>query len=261
MTDPTQRFSGRVDNYVRYRPSYPRAVLDLLKTECGLTGTSVVADVGSGTGILSELFLENGNRVFGVEPNSEMRAAGERFLGDHPHFTSVAGTAEATTLDDASVDFVTAGQAFHWFDVQRTRAEFGRILRPGGWVVIIWNARRRDATPFLVAYERLLRKHGTDYERVEHGRSAAVMVDEFFGPDDYETETFDNRQTFDLDGLKGRLSSSSYVPGPGEPGTEAMLREAEELFREHQTDGRITIEYDTKVYYGRLRQDSLERLS
>lgn len=253
MTDPTQRFSGRVDNYVRYRPSYPRTVLDLLTSECGLTSASVVADIGSGTGILSRLFLENGNRVFGVEPNKKMRAAGERFLGDHPHFVSVAGTAEATTLDDAGVDIVTAGQAFHWFDVQRTRAEFGRILRPGGWVVVIWNARRRDATPFLAAYERLLREHGTDYEQVEHGRSAAAMVDEFFGSDGYDTETFDNAQTFDLDGLKGRLLSSSYVPGPGEPGSEAMLGEAEELFREHQTDGRVTIEYDTKVYYGRLR--------
>jgi hypothetical protein len=150
------------------------------------------------------------------------------------------------------VDFVTAGQALHWFDVKRTQTEFGRILRPGGWVVVIWNARRRGTTPFLAAYERLLREHGTDYEQVEHGRSGAGMVDEFFGSDGYETKTFDNAQTFDLDGLKGRLLSSSYVPGPGEPGSGAMLREAEELFREYQSDGRVTIEYDTKVYYGHL---------
>ena len=252
MRDPTQRFTGRVGNYDRYRPSYPRAILNLLETECGLTSASVVADVGSGTGILSELFLQNGNRVFGVEPNYEMRMAGERRLERYPRFASVAATAEATTLDDACVDFVTAGQAFHWFEVEGSRAEFGRILRPGGWVVVIWNARRRNTTPFLAAYELLLRDHGTDYEQVEHGRSAAGMVDEFFGPVEYEMEIFDNAQTFDLDGLKGRLLSSSYVPGPGEPGSEVMLREAEELFREHQTDGRITIEYDTKVYYGHL---------
>ncbi len=252
MTDPTQRFTGRVENYARYRPSYPRAVLDLLETRCGLTSASVVADVGSGTGILSELLLENGTRVFGVEPNDEMREAGERRLERYPRFTGVAGTAEATTLDDAGVDFVTAGQAFHWFDVERSRAEFGRILKPGGWVIVIWNARRRDTAPFLAAYERLLREHGTDYEQVEHGRSAAGMVDEFFGSGGYETATFDNAQTLDLDGLNGRLLSSSYVPGPGEPGSEAMLRDVEELFRQHQTDGRVTIEYDTKVYYGRL---------
>ena len=252
MTDPTQRFTGRVENYARYRPSYPRAVLNLLETECGLTSASVVADVGSGTGILSELFLENGNHVFGVEPNAEMREACEKLLEHYPRFTSVAATAEATTLDDESVDFVTAGQAFHWFDVQRTRAEFGRILRPGGWVVLIWNARRRHSTPFLAAYERLLQRHGTDYEQVEHSRSAAGMVDEFFGPDDYEMEVFDNAHTFDLDGLKGRLLSSSYVPGPGEPGSDTMLREAGEIFHEHRSGGRVTIEYDTKVYYGRL---------
>ena len=252
MRDPTQRFTGRVGNYANYRPSYPRAILSLLETECGLTSASVVADVGSGTGILSELFLQNGNRVFGVEPNYEMRKAGESRLERYPRFTSVAATAEATTVDDACVDFVTAGQAFHWFEVERSRAEFGRILGPGGWVVVIWNARRRNTTPFLAAYERLLREHGTDYEQVEHGRSAAGMVDEFFGPVEYEMEIFDNAQTFDLDGLKGRLLSSSYVPGPGEPGSEAMLRETEELFREHQSDGRVTIEYDTKVYYGRL---------
>jgi ubiquinone/menaquinone biosynthesis C-methylase UbiE len=151
MTDPTQRFTNRVDHYTKYRPPYPRAVLDLLRVKCGLTSTSVVADVGSGTGILSQLFLNNGNRVFGIEPNKEMREAGERRLNDHPRFTSVAGTAEATTLDDDSVDLVTAGQAFHWLDPERTRTEFARILEPGGWVVLVWNWRRKDKTPFLAA--------------------------------------------------------------------------------------------------------------
>jgi ubiquinone/menaquinone biosynthesis C-methylase UbiE len=253
VTDPTQRFTGRVENYVRYRPSYPRAVLDLLETECGLASASVVADVGSGTGILSELFLENGNRVIGIEPNEEMQEAGERRLGHHPRFTSVAGTAEATTLDDDSVDFVTAGQAFHWFDPERARTEFERVLKLTGWVVLVWNWRRKDRTPFLAAYEKLLLAHGTDYAEVGRYRDSARMVQDFFGSDTFETRTFDNRQTFDLDGLKGRLSSSSYVPGPGRPGHEAMMREAERTFRAHETDGKVIFEYDTKVYYGRLR--------
>ena len=252
MVDPTQRFSNRVENYARFRPSYPRAVLDLLERECGLTGDSVIADVGSGTGILSEMFLRNGNRVLGVEPNGEMREAGERLLSGHVRFTSVAGTAEATGLDEGSVDLVVAGQALHWFDLDRARAEFGRILRPGGWAVVIWNSRRKSATPFLAAYERLLRKHGTDYEQVEHGRSPTEMAREFFGPYRHESRTFDNAQRLDLDGLRGRLLSSSYVPGEGEPGSDEMLREAERLFREHCTGGRVTIEYDTRVYYGRL---------
>ena len=252
MTDPTQRFTNRVVHYVSYRPSYPRAVLDLLETECGLTGSSIIADVGSGTGILSELFLHNGNRILGIEPNSEMRAAAERRLGWHPRFTSVAGTAEATTLDDASVDFVTAGQAFHWFDPQRSKAEFARILKPEGWIVLVWNLRRKDATPFLAAYERLLEVYRTDRGEVEFWRRSDEMAQAFFGPGTFKTAGFDNRQVLDLDGLKGRLLSVSYVPAQGEPGSEAMLREAEKIFDEHQRDGTVTVEYDTKVYYGRL---------
>jgi ubiquinone/menaquinone biosynthesis C-methylase UbiE len=248
--DPKERFTNRVDHYVKYRPSYPRAVLDLLESECGLTRSSVVADVGSGTGILSELFLENGNHIFGIEPNSEMREACERRLGEHPRFTSVAGAAEATTLDDHSVDFVTAGQAFHWFDPERARAEFARILKPGGWVTLIWNWRRKDTTPFLASYERLLEAYRTDRGEAEIWRRGDEMAASFF--ESFEKATFDNEQLLDLDGFKGRLLSISYVPALGEPGTEDMLREVEKIFDEHQSDGRISVEYETKVYYGRL---------
>ncbi len=251
MSDPTQRFTGRVESYVRYRPSYPREVLDLLETECGLTSASVVADVGSGTGILSELFLENGNRVIGIEPNEEMREAGERWLGHHPRFTSVAGTAEATTLDDACADLVAAGQAFHWFDPERARTEFARILKPTGWVVLVWNLRRKDATPFLAAYEQLLETYRTDRGEVEFWRKSDEMASAFFGS--YERKTFDNEQVLDLDGLKGRLLSISYVPAEGESGSDAMIRQAEKIFDEHHNDGKVIVEYDTKVYYGRLR--------
>ncbi len=250
--DPTQRFTRRVDHYVKHRPSYPRAVIDLLETRCGLMSDSVVADVGSGTGLLSELFLNNGNRVLGVEPNKEMREAGERRLAHHPRFTSVAGTAEDTTLDDASVDIVTAGQAFHWFDAEQARTEFARILEPGGWVVLVWNLRRKGATPFLAAYERLLEAYRTDRGEVEFWRRSDEMAGAFFDPGSFEMATFDNEQVLDLDGLKGRLLSISYVPAQGEPGSDEMLRNAEEIFHEHQTGGRVTIEYDTNIYYGRL---------
>jgi SAM-dependent methyltransferase len=252
MTDHTQRFTGRVESYVKHRPSYPRAVLDLLEAECSLTSASVVADAGSGTGILSNLFLENGNRVFGVEPNPEMRAAAEELLRDHPRFTSIAGTAEDTTLDAGSVDFVVAGQAFHWFHAARSRTEFARILRPRGWAVLIWNLRRKDATPFLAAYEELLETYRTDRGEVEIWRQDREMAEALFGPGYFHRATFDNEQILDLDGLEGRLLSVSYVPARGEPGSEAMLREAERIFNRHQTRGTVTIEYDTKVYYGRL---------
>jgi SAM-dependent methyltransferase len=250
--DPTERFTDRVDYYAKYRPSYPRAVLDLLEAECGLESASVIADVGSGTAILSELFLENGIRVLGIEPNREMREAGERRLGGHPRFTSVAGKAEDTTLESASVDFVTAGQAFHWFDPERARVEFTRILKPTGWVVLVWNLRRKDETPFLAAYERLLQTYRTDRGETEFWRRSDEMARAFFNLGSFETASFDNVQVLDLDGLKGRLLSVSYVPARGEPGTAEMLRAAEEIFEDHEADGRVRVEYDTKVYYGRL---------
>src|SRR6266481_5895551 len=164
--DPTQRFANRVENYLRYRPRYPREIVDLLKNECSLGPESVIADLGSGTGFLAEMFLANGNLVYGVEPNGEMREAGEGLLQDYPRFKSVNSLAEATGLAAQSVDFVTAGQAFHWFDRSKCRAEFKRILRPGGWVVLVWNDRRTDSTPFLRAYEQLLHTYATDYAHV-----------------------------------------------------------------------------------------------
>ena len=250
--DPKERFTNRVDFYARYRPSYPRAVLDLLVAECGLASASVVADAGSGTAILGELFLENGNCVLGIEPNTEMREAGERRLGGHPRFTSVAGSAEDTTLDDASVDFIVAGQAFHWFDPARARVEFARILKPAGWVALVWNLRRKDETPFLAAHERLLQTYRTDRGETEFWRRTDEMASALFEPGSFETATFDNEQALDLDGLKGRLLSASYVPALGEPGSDEMLREVAEIFDAHESDGRVRVEYDTRVYYRHL---------
>jgi SAM-dependent methyltransferase len=251
-TDHTGRFSTRVADYVKYRPGYPAGVLRLLEEECGLDSASVVADVGSGTGLLSELFLRNGNRVYGVEPNREMREAGERLLSPYANFESVDGRAEETTLDDGSVDFVAAGQAFHWFDPPRARVEFKRILRPGGWVVLVWNDRRTSGTPFLEDYERLLVGYGTDYKAVSGKYAEASMLAALYGPGEMLTKTFDNEQVFDLEGLRGRLMSSSFVPQPGHPDFGPMTRELEALFRRHQRAGRVTVAYDTKVFYGRL---------
>jgi len=155
-------------------------VVAVLRDACGLTPQSVVADIGAGTGILTELFLRNGNRVFAVEPNPEMREAGERQLKHDPNFLSVAGRAEATTLASGSVDIVAAGQAFHWFDRGPARDEFIRILKPGGWVVLIWNERLTDTTPFLKAYEQLLERYATDYAQVDHKQIDEHVLAAFF---------------------------------------------------------------------------------
>lgn len=149
MTGTPYHFSQRVDNYIKYRPRYPQAILDLLVAECQLNSGHVIADVGSGTGILAELFLQNGNSVIGVEPDPDMRAGAQYYLQDFPRFTSIAARAEATMLPDGAVDFVSVGQAFHWFDVEQARKEFVRILVPSGWVVLVWNVRRASGTPFL----------------------------------------------------------------------------------------------------------------
>ena len=251
MVDPTRRFSSRVANYARYRPSYPAAVTDLLGSECGLTADSMIVDVGSGTGILSELFLKNGNEVFGVEPNPEMRKTAEMLLKDYARFRSIDGTAESTGLDSNSMDFVTAGQAFHWFNAQRARAEFSRILKANGWAVLIWNERRLAATPFLRAYEEFLLKHGTDYEQVRHERVTSGIAG-FFAPAVFRMKSFENGQQFNFESLSGRVFSASYTPEPGHPNYEPMVAELREIFAAHEKNGTVNIEYDVKIYYGRL---------
>ncbi len=249
--DPTQRFSSRVDNYVKYRPSYPAAILDLLAAECGLTAESIIGDIGSGTGLLAELFLKNGNRVFGIEPNKEMREAGEQLLKGYARFTSIAATAEATTLPDHSLDFITAGQAFHWFDRDRVKVEFPRILKPRGSIVLVWNDRRVDSTPFLRAYEELLRKYSPEYPRVDHRNVDDHVIDATFPSFRFHLKSFENRQVFDFDGVQGRLLSSSYAPEAGHPNHAPMLDALAAIFDQYQLDGRVSFDYETKVYYGR----------
>lgn len=250
---PTERFSDRVADYVRYRPGYPEELLECLRRQCGLQPQWAVADIGSGTGLLARLFLENGNRVFGVEPNAAMRAAGEEFLRDYDQFFSREGRAEATGLPAHSLDLVAAGQAFHWFDRQAARAEFARILKPGGWVALVWN-ERLTSTPFLAEYEQLLHRYSRDYSQVDHRNVDEGVLAEFFYPGRFRQEVFFMRQQFDREGVRGRWLSSSYVPAAGRPGHEEMRRELEAIFRRYQQDGRVDWEYKTRVYYGRLEQ-------
>lgn len=251
QADPTLRFSARVENYIRYRPGYPLQVLETLRSECGLTASSPVADIACGTGIFTRLLLENGNRVYGVEPNREMREAAERLLTGFRLFTSVAGTAEATTLADGSVDFATAAQAAHWFDLPKARKEFARILKPGGWAVLIWNERSTDTTPFLREYEELLIHFGTDYEKVRH-ENTTENIGEFFAPTPFEQRVFDMRQDFDYAQLEGRLLSSSYAPMQGHANCEPMLQELRRVFDAHNNGGRVSMEYSTRLYYAHL---------
>ena len=250
--DPTGRFTDRVDFYTRYRPAYPKQILDILKRDCGFNRASVVADIGSGTGILSKLFLQNGNTVFGIEPNSEMRKAGEQYLKDFSNFVSVQATAESTKLMAKSVDFIAAGQAFHWFDIEKCKIEFHRVVKDAGWLVLIWNDRLSDTTPFLKAYENLLHTHGTDYNKVQHRTINKDLVQPVFGSLEFRYTTFENSQVLDYESLEGRLLSSSYVPNKSDPGYESMIEALHSMFDEFQTNGEVRFEYETKMFYGQL---------
>jgi SAM-dependent methyltransferase len=257
-SDATRRFSDRVEHYVRARPGYPETILAFLETTTGLRlveGT-IVVDVGSGTGLSSELFLRGGATVVGVEPNADMRRAAESLLAAYPHFRSIDGRAEETTLVAAGADLIVAGQAFHWFDHGAARREFARITRPPHWVALMWNTRRVTNTPLGEAYEGLVAEFGTDYHRVRHENIDPAELRNFFVAGTYRTARFDNPQTLGLDGFHSRLLSSSYLPGDGHPQRTAMLDAATRLFERHQQDGRVVVEYDTELHVGCVSADA-----
>jgi ubiquinone/menaquinone biosynthesis C-methylase UbiE len=251
MSESVERFTSRAEDYAKYRPGYPVAVVEMLANECGLRPESIVADVGSGTGKLSEILLANGSVVLGIEPNAAMRLVAETIFKDQPRFRSIDASAEATTLGDASVDLITAGQAFHWFDPVKTRTEWIRILKPRSWVALVWNDRQLETTPFLSDYEQLLVEFGTDYSEVRHD-NGLPRIQQFFAGDKYTLKAFPNTQIFDFDGLRGRVRSSSYTPEPSNPRFEPMMRQLETVFDKHQRNGYVNFNYETKVFYGQL---------
>jgi SAM-dependent methyltransferase len=255
MSGSVNRFTSRVKTYAKYRPGYPAEIVELLRRECGLTPHSIVADIGSGTGKLTELFLANGNVVFGVEPNASMREVAENIFKDQPNFRSVDASAESTTLPDVSVDVITAGQAFHWFDAARTRDEWVRILKPGGWAALIWNERELQTTPFLHDYEEMMLEFGTDYKEVRH-ENAEPSIERFFAPDRFQLRSFPNTQVFHFDGLRGRVRSSSYTPEPEHPKFDPMMQQLKTIFDKHQKNGYVNFDYETKVFYGHLSPTS-----
>lgn len=247
--DPKKRFSSRVEKYIKYRPSYPQNVVEFFKEKEILSTNSVIADIGSGTGILSKLFLKEGNLVYGVEPNIDMRNAGKKVLKKCSNFISINGSAEFTKLDTNSIDIITAGQSFHWFNLEKAKLEFLRILKPNGWVILIWNRRKKHTNEFLNEYEKFLLKYGTDYKAIEKSK---LDFDKFFGGINYKLVKFDNYQIFDYKGLEGRLLSTSYMPLDDHPKYNNMLLDLKQLFKKYQENELIKFEYDTEAIYGQL---------
>ena len=251
MRDPTTRFSDRVDNYVRFRPAYPDALVNTLINSCSLGRNSVVADIGSGTGIFTRQLLEKQLQVIGVEPNREMRQAAENLLSGYSLFTSVSGSAEDTHVAEGAVDLIVAAQAFHWFRGNETKKEFLRILKAQGWVALIWN-RRKMQQAFQQDYEALLREHAPEFETINHANISDNVIAEFFAPNTYQKASFENAQVFDKEGFLGRMQSSSYTPSADSPGYAKLMAAAEMLFAKYAEKGKLSFEYDTQMYLGRF---------
>ncbi|NPE09605.1 MAG: class I SAM-dependent methyltransferase [Asgard group archaeon] len=249
--EPTKRFSDRVENYIRYRPTYPKELISEMKKQRLLSEDSVIADVGSGTGIFTKLLLKTGNIVYAVEPNDEMRGAAEKILGWYPNFISVNGQAEATTLQRRSVDLITVAQSFHWFNQEETKWEFKRILKPTGRLALVYNSRQIERSPFMIDYDRMLVKYCIEYEGIAKQYINLKMAKDFFGTTEVTRFVCNNYQIFNFDGLKGRLLSSSYTLKEHEDGYQLLMDKLEALFEKHQENDQVQFLYLTEMFYGK----------
>ena len=249
--DNTARFSNRVANYVLYRPHYSAAIIPFLKTEIGFTTDWIIADIGSGTGLSSEHFINNGNMVFALEDIEAMRLEAESINRKIPNYVSINGTAENTGLSDASVDLIIAGQAFHWFDRAKAKTEFKRIGKRNCYTILMWNERKTDDA-LAKEYDERLRRFAPDYSGANHRNIDRAIIRDFFAPAEYQIKVFPNFQELDWEGLKGRVLSSSYAPLPGDLNYEPMMQGLEEIFKKYAVNGLVKLEYDCKIYYGEL---------
>jgi len=247
MKTSTTRFSDRVDDYIKFRPHYPKEIIKVLESKIGFNKKFVIADIASGTGISSEIFLDNGNKVFAVEPNTEMRLAAELIFGDYPNFISFDGKAENSNLVNSSIDLIFCGQAFHWFNKSESKIEFSRILKQNGHIVLAWNVRN-EREAFQREYEKILLSNISEYKEVSHKNISEKIIREFFEPKVLHFHSFENFQEFDLEGLKGRLQSSSYCPKEG-PEHDQLFKEITSLFLKYKKNGLVKFNYETKMYY------------
>ncbi|MGE9310279.1 class I SAM-dependent methyltransferase [Niabella sp. CJ426] len=247
MTDPKQRFSNRVADYIKYRPKYPKGVIDILKRDIHLSSHDIVADIGAGTGFLTELFLDNGNLTYAVEPNEAMRQACSDLYGSEGRLKIIDGSAEVTHLPDQAIDLIVAGTAFHWFDPIETKKEFMRILRPDGHILLIWNVRKDDA-PFTAGYEEILHRRIPEYEASKHRKFDIDLINNFLHPRKMKTQVLANSQSLDWESFKGRTLSSSFMPKQGLLHDE-VLSEMHDLYHRYQENGQVSFQYDTIMYY------------
>ncbi len=250
--DRIDRFTGRAALYNRYRLRYPgEMILDRLKTWCGLQPEWPVADMGAGTGMLSEVFLSNGNPVQAIEPNNEMRGACMQLRADWPRLQVRKGTAEDTGLAANSVAVVAAGRAFHWFDVPRALLEFRRILQPGGWLVLVSYGRAKDDSPQSIAFEDLLITHGTDYAYVRAGYRVHENLHQVFTAD-HRSDKIPGQQMLDWKSFLGQTQSLSIIPKPDHPGYPAFEQQLRSFFHTYAVAGLLTVPTSCWIDAGRI---------
>ncbi len=252
MVENKSLFSGKASIYSRYRPGYPKDLIEILMKETGFNQGWVVADIGSGTGILSRLFLENGNRVYCIEPNSDMRSESVKYNSGFQNCTVLNGTAENTGLESNSVDIAVAGQSFHWFDPVAARIEMIRILKDGGYAALIWNNRSEDEGSLSRGYDNICSRYSHNYQGTGNSRISSATFQTFF-EGGYKMFKILNNQELDLDGILGRYFSASYALGPEDPDYGKAVESLNELFRKFQKNGYATMEYETQIFIGQLQ--------
>jgi SAM-dependent methyltransferase len=248
--DTTVKFSGKAEGYAKFRPSYAAEFIDYLADSCSLTNASTVADVGSGTGILTKQLLDRGFRVLAVEPNADMRNTAESQLDSYTKFISVSGTAEATTLEAGSVDLIVAAQAFHWFDQSRFQAECRRALKPQGRVCLVWNSRDENS-PIVREIEDINGRYCPAYVGIAGGiENEKGVFERFFAGGMYEFRAFRNDAVYDLQGFIGRNLSGSYAPQEDDGNYKPYVEALADLFAKYCNGATITVPSWTRSYVG-----------
>lgn len=245
------KFDGMGKIYAKFRPTYPHTFIEYICSNVGINHESIIADIGSGTGILTRQMLEIAKKIFAVEPNNDMRAVAENDLSNYKNFVSVNGTAENTALEKSSVDFITVAQAFHWFDRAKFKAECTRILKPEGKIILVWNSRDFNAKSVKDS-DIINRKYCPDFKGFSGGIRGAEYENGFedFFTGKYEIKNFQNDFFYDLDGFIGRTLSASYALKEDDEKYPAYINELTECFNKHAIDGKMIIPNITKSYAG-----------
>jgi ubiquinone/menaquinone biosynthesis C-methylase UbiE len=243
-----------VEAYLAYRPRFPRGIITFLREHGGLPEGAVVADVGAGTGMLAEIFLDAGHRVIAVEPNGGMLEACRALAAQQPALRVVQGSAEATTLPDASVDLIAVGRAMHWFDWPRAHREFARVLRPDGWVLVASNGHSDSGGPISTRLSEILRKSRTDSAEADTTRDFEKRLRGFLDTSSWQRRTLHHAMTVDFATLLGYAESLSAIPRPSERGHDGMVAELTMVFEEYQRDGLLVTPLTCNLHLGRLRR-------